>query len=63
MMKAMQLFFLLLGALMLPAAADAQNIRGDVNSDGTVNITDVNAVINIILGSGYNAAADVNNDG
>ncbi len=63
MMKAMQLFFLLLGALMLPAAADAQNIRGDVNGDGTVNITDVNAVINIILGSGYNAAADVNNDG
>ena len=40
MMKAMQLLFLLLGALMLPAAADAQTIRGDVNSDGTVNITD-----------------------
>ena len=40
MMKAMQLLVLLLGALMLPAAADAQTIRGDVNSDGTVNITD-----------------------
>ena len=63
MMKAMQLLVLLLGALVMPAAAYAQNISGDVNGDGTVNITDVNAVINIILGGGYNTAADVNNDG
>ena len=62
-MKAMQLLVLLLGALVMPAAAYAQNISGDVNGDGTVNITDVNAVINIILGGGYNTAADVNNDG
>ena len=39
-------------------------MQGDVNGDGTVNIADINAVINIILRSGgYATAADVNNDG
>ena len=40
------------------------NLYGDVNGDGTVNITDVNAVISIILdGKGMTPAADVNGDG
>ena len=39
-------------------------IRGDVNADSEVNIADVNAVINIILGgSGGTRLADVNGDG
>ena len=39
-------------------------IPGDVNSDGEVNIADVNAVIDAILGGGNQATAfDVNGDG
>ena len=40
-----------------------RSMPGDVNGDGEVNIVDVNAVINVILGDGNNQAADVNNDG
>lgn len=35
---------------------------GDVNGDNEVNISDVNAVIDIILGGEYNPAGDVNGD-
>lgn len=38
------------------------NIPGDVNGDAEVNIADVNAVIDVILGGGVNPNADVNND-
>ena len=38
-------------------------IPGDVNSDSEVNIADVNAVIDAILGGSSEAAADVNGDG
>ena len=39
-------------------------IQGDVNADREVNIADINAVIDIILGgSNSNEAADVNSDG
>ena len=39
-------------------------IKGDVNNDGEVNISDVNTVINVILaGILDNHAADVNQDG
>ena len=39
-------------------------LKGDVNGDGEVNIADVNAVINVILGGGGNiTSADVNADG
>lgn len=38
-------------------------MRGDVNGDGEVNISDVNAVIDAILSSSGNEAADVNKDG
>ena len=36
---------------------------GDVNSDGEINIADVNAVINTILGGTQALSADVNGDG
>ena len=39
------------------------NVPGDVNSDGEVNIADVNAVITAILGGMNNSACDVNKDG
>ena len=41
---------------------EMQHVYGDVNGDDEVNIADVNAVIDVILG-GDNAAADVNGDG
>ena len=39
-------------------------VKGDVNGDGTVDISDVVALVNIILNgsSDYQAEADVNND-
>ena len=39
------------------------NIRGDVNGDGIVNGTDIQAVINFIVASEYDKKADVNSDG
>ena len=42
-------------------------IRGDVNGDREVNISDINAVINVVLGgpgsSDIHRRADVNGDG
>ena len=63
MKKILYLLVLLLGVLMLPATAYAQNYQGDVNGDGEVNIADVNAVIAVILGSENSSSADVNGDG
>jgi hypothetical protein len=37
--------------------------RGDVNGDGVVNGTDIQAVINFIVASQYDESADVNDDG
>jgi len=37
-------------------------IMGDVNGDGEVNISDVNAVIDLILSGGSSQSADVNGD-
>jgi hypothetical protein len=37
-------------------------IVGDVNGDGSVDISDVNIVINVMLGKESNASADVNAD-
>ena len=38
-------------------------LLGDVNGDGVVNGTDIQAVINLIVEGEYDAKADVNNDG
>ncbi len=42
-----------------------ERLKGDVNDDGAVNISDVNAIIGVILGGGQplNALCDVNGDG
>ena len=49
---------------MMSLGAAAQAIKGDVNGDGTVNISDINAVI-IMIHNGNDTAstADVNGDG
>ncbi len=63
MKKILQFIVILLGMLIFPAVAYAQDIYADVNGDHEVNIADVNAIINVILGgSGNNAPADVNGD-
>jgi len=36
---------------------------GDLNGDGIVNILDVIAVVNLVLGGEYNNSADLNSDG
>ena len=45
----------------------SQWLKGDVNNDGSVNITDINAVVSIILGASVDIEtlqrADVNEDG
>jgi hypothetical protein len=54
---------MLLIALLMPMDAMAASTRGDVNGDNEVNIADVCALIDIVLGGdGNNAAADVNGD-
>lgn len=45
----------------LPAVKTA-GIPGDVNGDGTVDIADVNAAINLILTTSFDAKANVNGD-
>ena len=40
------------------------DVRGDVNGDGEVDVTDVNFIINIVLGKNQSVdTADVNGDG
>ena len=47
-----------------PNTSAPNGLTGDVNGDGTVNITDINYLINIILaGTTAPATADVNHDG
>lgn len=41
----------------------ADGVAGDVNGDGIVDISDINAVISAICGQGENAKADLNKDG
>ena len=38
-------------------------MKGDINNDGTVDVDDLNAVINVMLGkSGHAVSGDVNGD-
>ena len=57
-------FLLVSLLLVLPVPAMAQTtLVGDVNGDGVVNISDLNAVISIILdGKDFTEVADVNGD-
>ena len=43
--------------------ANGEQQVGDVNGDGAINISDVNALIDLILRSTYSSAGDVNGDG
>ena len=49
-------FFFLLAALLLSVCAFAQSgngtLKGDVNNDGTVDVADINAVIDIMKNGG-----------
>ena len=56
-------FFCLTLALVLTALGANAAVRGDVNSDGEVNIADINAVIDLILTSNNDIKGDVNGDG
>ena len=58
----MKRFFLIL-ILTLSFAVGAEASTGDVNGDGEVNISDVNAVIDMILSDDTDSAGDVNRDG
>ena len=56
-------FLVLLALLMASLAANAQGVYADVNGDGEVNISDVNAIIDAILDDNVLNNADVNGDG
>lgn len=58
-MKRILLLAAFIGAMTLQSWA----LNGDVNGDGEVTVSDINAVIEVILGSSSNSAADVNGDG
>lgn len=38
-------------------------VTGDVNGDGTVDVTDINIIINVMLGRESNTSADINGSG
>ena len=54
-----------LSLLLILISANAQTLRGDVNGDGTVDVSDVTALINMILGTtpADLKVADINADG
>ena len=47
----------------LSYSAPQSSVTGDVNSDGEVNVADVNAIINMVLSGSFNPLGDVNGDG
>ena len=62
-----QLLFLFFALLALCASAAPNDVFsvGDINGDGEVNVSDVTALINKILGSSTysDAVCDINGDG
>ena len=58
----MKKLFIAIVVLMTGFTANAA-IIGDVNNDGEVNISDINAVIDIILRDNSDPSGDVNRDG
>ena len=61
--KALRLSLITLLMCLFPVVAAIGSPRGDVNSDGEVNIADVTDVIDIILTGRVVSSADVNRDG
>lgn len=53
--------------VVITLAKPSPSLPGDVNGDGTVDIDDLNIIINIVLGQAsaahYDGRADVNGDG
>ncbi len=56
-------FRFLLFSLALTAVSANAAIKGDVNGDGNVNISDVNQLINMILTGHSDSQGDINGDG
>lgn len=55
--------FLFVFLASMVAFASSAATSGDVNNDGEVNISDINAVIDMILGGSVDSRGDVNGDG
>lgn len=51
------------GAIDLHPDAVPEGLKGDVNGDGSVDVSDVNEILNAMLGEATTADADVNGDG
>ena len=58
----MKKYIILAALTALLAFSQAMAVTGDVNTDGEVNIADVNAIIDVILGGNNNMNCDVNGD-
>ena len=52
----------LIALLSMTFCLNASAMTGDVNNDGEVNISDVNAIIDLVLKGEYDASGDVNKD-
>lgn len=61
----MKRYLLLLAAVVITVAHVHAKVyyKGDVNRDNAVDVTDINAVINVIFNGGQDSKADVNDDG
>ena len=49
--------------MLLAGLSSQAAVLGDVDGNGTVDVADVNAAINVMLGKAENATADVTGDG
>ena len=61
-MRYLKSIFMLL-ALALTAVSASAAQHGDINNDGEVGISDLNALIDMILADNTSFAGDVNGDG
>ena len=61
-MNTKSFLYLLLTLALIPFSANAA-VKGDVNNDGAVNISDINVLINMVLNGDYSNSGDINKDG